>query len=544
MISCQLIRVSHNSAGLAARSEIRISGESIALGRGSGCQIHLPDQRVGMLHATLTRAGDGSVIIEAAGDTLISVNGYVERTATLHQGSCIGIGPYLLTVEPPNKDFDVVLSVNMPDFHTDRSQALHAPVTLSALGLGKRRLGFGLAALILVILLALPMMTRVSPDFESWQARLPFALTGLHNPGALAGGHGLFGSKCSTCHQHAFQGVADIACTKCHARVGGHLAANASHENAAGEVRCADCHSAHEHKADATRNSSAPCLGCHQHHDNDVAKVRDFGTDHPPFHLTVFTGKDSTRIRQDQATIPVEKSGLKFSHQVHLAPKGVSTPDGDTVLTCGSCHRLEESGTHFAPMKMEMTCQQSRCHKQRFAEPARGVIPHGSEAETMNLLRNFYANWLAEDPARIATGCGTHGSAPNAVRRALDCVESLALQHAASTLFRETGEKLQCALCHELTKTDSKDVPWKLVPLRINRDWQPKAVFGHAKHDTVACTKCHDKTNSRSSGDISFPRIEKCRECHAGSKGAGAKIKSSCQSCHRFHRIDHEPSSS
>lgn len=544
MISCLLVLSSPNPAGSPVRNEIHVAGESIELGRGSACQIHLPDQRVSLLHATLKQAANGALEIEAAEDVSISINGCMKRCAALTPGTRIGIGPYLLTVERLVDNTNLTLAIDMPELPAQNSQSPTplAPMSLAALGIGKRRLGVALAGFILVALLALPMLSRVSPAFETWQAGLPFKLTEWLSPGALSAGHGLSGARCSSCHQRAFQAVADTACTECHRQLALHLAGDPLHLRAVPTMRCAACHALHQDKADAIGYDIAQCLGCHQRLGSTVADVSDFAAAHPEFSLSVIQGMETVRVRQGETKLLLEKPGLKFSHQIHLAPKGLSTPEGDTVLNCRNCHKLEESGKHFAPMKMEQTCQQSRCHKQRFAEPVGGIVPHGAEREVMGLLRNFYATRLAAAPVEYLRQCGEIKTAGNVLQRSMECAESLVRTYAAATLFRASGENLECALCHEITATGKSDIPWRVLPVRINRDWQPKAIFDHARHDTVACVKCHDKADSKSSQDVALPNIEKCRECHAGATGAAGKLESNCQSCHPFHRIVEKPS--
>lgn len=538
MVSCLLVQVARNKKGLQASNEIRIAGETIDIGRGTACQIHLSDPRVSLLHATLKRSDDGTLRIESAHGALISINGFVEQTGMLSLGTQVRIAPYLLTVGPATADADITLSIDMAEVPAGAAEAPQvAPVTLAALGISKRRIGLWLAALILLAFLILPLLPRLSSGSDAWQAGLPIMLTKSLSPGPLSNGHGMLGPKCSSCHERAFQAVTDSTCRKCHERTAMHLLADPAHENVLYDIRCADCHPAHQGKRDAMRGGVPQCIACHNKQGKSIADVTDFGIAHPEFQLTVPAGNEFVRFRPGEKDMPQEKSGLKFSHKAHLVKTGISTPEGDTVLTCRSCHKLESSGIHFAPMEMEKTCQQSRCHKLRLSEPVFGVVSHGSEREAMSRVRNFYTNWLADAPVNIKE-CGPAEKAGNIIRRTLDCADMLARKHAASSLFRERGEKLQCPLCHQIVETESKEVPWKVVSPRINRDWQPSAIFTHAKHHSMSCADCHDKVNSQSSEDISLPRIEKCRECHAGFVGDAVKIKSNCESCHRFHRVD------
>lgn len=533
MISCLLISVTRNKQGLPSRNEIRLVGESLDLGRHTACQIQLADHRVLLRHATLTRAADGTLQIEAAPEATMSIDGFVERQALLRPGTRVGIGPYLLTVEAAAEDADLSLSLTIPETPPaeDTPSFRTLPTNLADLRISKRGLGLAMAAIILLAFLVLPLLPRASSALDEW---LPVALTEPLSAGPLSAGHSAPGMKCSACHQLAFRSVADVACTKCHERLAGH-AAPGVHEGAFAEVRCADCHAAHQGKAEAIKADASRCSGCHERLGTTVANARDFGRDHPPFRLTMTNGQDLVRVAQHAVRMPPEKPGLKFSHKLHLAKEGVSSPDGDTVLTCRNCHKLEESGNHFAPMSVEMTCQQSRCHKRRFAEPGSGFVPHGSEAATLDRLRGFYVAWLADAPQNAAK-CPPPAKAGTMVRRTLDCADELARRHAAATLFRQTGEDLECAQCHEITETGDRNIPWKVAPVRIQRDWQPAASFGHAKHATMACSACHDKAGSATSADIAMPRIEKCRECHAGDDAVSGKLVSNCESCHRFHR--------
>lgn len=428
--------------------------------------------------------------------------------------------------------------------HTDAGtgERQGVPVSLAALTISKRGIGFGLAALILLGLFVLPLLARISPSFEVWQATLPVALTQSLNPGALSPGHTVFGMKCSSCHAQAFRAVRDEACTECHRQVAEHLVNVAPHAEAFKGTRCADCHPAHLGKAQAMQSGSAPCLSCHADSGKPVAEVRDFGTNNPSFHLTIPAGKEVIRIVHDGRSLPPEQSGLKYSHQLHLDKDGVKSPRGNTVLACNDCHRLDTAGEHFEPIDMEMNCQQSRCHKLRLAEPAHGVLKHGSERDALQQLHRFFARDLADTPREVATRCPSLPRIGNPAQRMLDCADKLARNHAGATLFNTESIQPECALCHEIITTGDAEMPWKIARVRSRHDWQ-KASFNHARHGTMNCSDCHDKQDSKLAGDISMPRIEKCRECHAGSAGASNKVSSDCESCHRFHRAPLQPAS-
>lgn len=415
--------------------------------------------------------------------------------------------------------------------HMDKT-GLANPGTLPV---SKRRIGLGLAALILLGMLLFPLATKLSPAFEKWQAGLPLPPSGMLSPGPLASGHRAFEMQCSTCHRQAFVSVSDAVCTDCHARTLAHLPQDSAAAPST-QATCIECHAGHLGRAGSLQAGLPQCVACHQRTAAEAGKAGDFADSHPEFHLAIIQGNRQQRLKQEGTALLNENPGIKFSHKSHLVKGGLSTPLGDTVLNCRDCHRLEESGLHFAPMEMEKTCQQSRCHKQRFAEPLVGLIPHGSELAVMDRLRELYAQRLVAAPAAMARECGLSEQALRNTERALACIESSVRAYAANKLFQEDGKALQCGLCHELTPTDDKAVPWKVTPVRIQRDWHTKATFSHARHDTLGCAECHDKAESKASTDVAMPAIEKCRECHAGSRGSGSKLQSRCESCHRYHR--------
>jgi hypothetical protein len=538
MISCLLTHVTRNPQGLPIYKESAITGESIQIGRGAACKVHLLDHRVNLLHATVKRSEDGTLYIDGENDAILNINGFFVQSAALAPGTRIEIGPYLFIVEPAPDVHDIALSVEMlqPLPGQDTADACQtAPVTFAALGLSKRKLGFGWAAGILFLFLLLPLLPGVFPALDKWQSTLPVTLAESWNAGPFSGGHGAFGAKCSICHQRAFRAISDDACAGCHKQVAEHLAKNDSHESAFKNVRCTDCHRDHLGKAGLAAHDSSICVTCHgdikrKDAARALADVRDFGADHPSFHLTFPDGKKIVRVRQDEKDKLAEKPELKLNHQLHLDKNGLSSPQGVSVMVCRDCHKIEESGTHFAPMTMKKTCQQSGCHTQYFTEPVFEVVLHGSERGVLDRLRVSYAKWLADSPAEKRASCGLASDA--GTKHTLDCANDLAQKYAA-TFFKEN---LECGQCHETEPSGNKEVPWKIVPLHLNRDYQPGAVFPHFKHDTIDCAGCHDKENSKSSTEIAMPTIEKCRECHGGERSVKRKIGSACDSCHRFHR--------
>jgi hypothetical protein len=142
--------------------------------------------------------------------------------------------------------------------------------------------------------------------------------------------------------------------------------------------------------------------------------VVDFHSGHPAFRISLSDAATPDQVRRVRQATPmpadmVERSRLKFNHQVHLDPNGVRDPDGKrnpagmhdaqgqrTVLDCQSCHVPADGGRLMAPVKMEQHCQS--CHSLAF-EPSvtsRQVV-HGEDTQIATMLREFYARLVLGD---------------------------------------------------------------------------------------------------------------------------------------------------
>jgi hypothetical protein len=249
----------------------------------------------------------------------------------------------------------------------------------------------------------------------------------------MSAGHVGFGDDCSSCHQVPFVQVRDQACTDCHVGIGPHVANAALQSEVFGEVRCASCHRDHKGLEGLAQGDAAQCVDCHrdvQAHapGSMLADIHDFALDHPAFRLSLARADGGVdRVAQDDPALAQEASGLKFPHDVHLAPEGVKSPRGDVKLECASCHVPDSAGVRFEPIAMQAHC--ADCHRLDF-EPAVTTrqVPHGPPREVMTTLREFYsAISLGEVPVDVVTiegmmrrppGKPDAGERPRAVRSA------------------------------------------------------------------------------------------------------------------------------
>jgi predicted CXXCH cytochrome family protein len=324
-----------------------------------------------------------------------------------------------------------------------------------------------------------------------------------------------------------------------------------------GGTRCANCHADHKGAEALVRRDPDLCVTCHGdlkrfQADTKLANATDFAMDHPPFKLTLWQGPnrdDVVRVSQTDKAKLVERSNLKFPHDLHLKTS-VRGPKGRKTLECRSCHIPDASGKSFEPVSMNASCIE--CHTLEF-EPAVTTrqVPHGSVDNVMLTMQEFYANIALNnipvdvvDMGEIRRSLPRLGSGvitEQQRQRALSWANFKA-QQVSADLF----EARVCIVCHEVTKAviqgeSGKEIAWGVVPVHVASTWMPKARFDHVKHRTNKCADCHSVEKSHSSADIAIPAIVDCRACHAGNKPAPNKVVSTCVACHGFHLPNHPP---
>lgn len=565
----QVTYISINRRGLQQRDQQRVAGPTINIGRGTQCQVHLPDPRVALQHALITVSEAGATLEAEPGR--IQVNGRAVDGAKLVVGDRIEVGPYLLEVEAPPTGvllaLAVTLVVPLSSFGADGQRYELRPPRLS-----KRRLAYiGFLGTLLLCLLI-----PISPDLLGYPA-LPSAKSGpgssVHfvsavadqflqgwNPGPVSRSHQPFAADCRVCHQFPFIQVRDLSCIACHKTIKEHVPAaelTGMKGHAFRDIRCAECHRDHKGAQMAPR-AQEQCADCHRDVRSVAANAKsgnatDFRTEHPEFRLSLLDADTDTirRVRQGKPASPdmVEHSNLKFNHKLHLDPGGVRDPEGKrdiagtrnalggrTVLKCGDCHEPNEDGRLMAPVSMELHCQ--RCHSLAF-EPkvTKRQVVHGDEAEIATMLREFYARLVLGDvPPGVNPPPDLPRMRPGAMLTYQDRQQALKIaDRKANQVLRELFETRKvCSTCHEVSRKEG-GVGWQVAPVRMTQVWMPDALFSHAKHTTEQCIQCHDVSESTDSKHVAMPDITKCRECHVGAVPVAGKVTSDCATCHRFH---------
>ena len=549
----KLATITRNKKGQPASTEQTVVAETLRVGRGADCKLHLSDPRIALFHAEVICGVDGVSYIEARGG-VVSVDGSLESAATLKVGQRIMVGPFEIIVLPVQADVDLALSVELMDPLKDDLEEVksHVKAGLKSTWLSKRTFSWLAGGLVLLVFLVWPVLTALDRGHGKVEAKSILAADASWDVGPLSSAHASFGSNCSACHQQPFVQVTNGACEDCHKALGWHFAldtkeAKAVHTSVFGETRCSSCHRDHKGPNGLVRTDSHLCTDCHQnlksrHPQTGVADVAEFTKDHPPFKVSMLlpgkTGAAAiTRIQQDDKARYVEASGLKFPHDVHMSAKGVRGPNGKAQMDCKNCHVPDETGTRFKPTTMGEHCQS--CHSLEFEPKATArQVPHGKVADVIATLQEYYAQAaLTDAPIDLVLedGIKRPGQRIGETKREA----AIAWANAkAEKITQELFEVRVCFECHQIKRGEAGAEPamrWQIAPIAITQHWLPKSRFPHSRHNTFKCGSCHDVVGSKKSADVAIPDIKNCRECHGGNVTAKDKAPGTCETCHGFH---------
>lgn len=408
--------------------------------------------------------------------------------------------------------------------------------------------------------LIVPVVASIWPaKLERLSVVSPREVEGAWSPGHLSASHQSWENDCQDCHKIPFVRVRDQECLACHKDIGDHVSRKTVKINALQEVRCGTCHQEHLGEFGLVEQNThyigQNCVDCHTNikavfPDTKTENVRNFSSAHPQFRIQVNTATTATRlapIRQHSGTRLMNKTSLKFPHDVHLNAAGIPGPDGKVKLECNSCHKINSDGVSFQAVTMKENCQ--HCHALRFelAVPNREV-PHGSVDQVLSTLREFYSYVdvsgvpLDKRPESKGTISILRPGKQESVSTFINTPGGVRSRAIASAT--ELFEKTSCVVCHQVSRsseqgkegTPDQDMPqWKIAAIPSQHAWMPKAKFNHSKHFSAQCTDCHDATKSKNASDVLIPTIDQCRDCHVGKDSVKNKITSDCGLCHGFH---------
>ncbi len=520
--------------GYVERTEV-LEGEEIRLGRGSDAELHLPDARVLLHHATLTVEG-GTIVVRADPRAEIELDGIPVDSAHLTDGHTVAVGPYDLTWVAERGDCDGALTIELARPMGDAETLVRARVRTPLLS--RRRSGWALGGLVALVLLVIgvgvpvgsfvgePQVQRQAT--EAGDAAIIRQAETLWVTEQLSDVHHNLEAGCQACHLEPFATVTETSCLACHDTLAAHVGPHATFAADVNmEEGCASCHQEHKGANGIFPTAAVTEDGCIACHSKDIAPGNG--------------GKLAkvASIAQHPAILypPAPASDLKFSHASHLVPEGKRGPTGAREkLGCADCHQSANAGRDMTVPSFEEGCQS--CHTLAFAseDPGRR-LPHGSPTKVRLAVTKFYEALAAGQIDVPAFEAPVRRRRPGQEARPqlVAPPEPVPVSVRIEQAMAGPAVKGQCATCHTLTDS-AYPVQWGVAPVRFEHDWITRAAFSHEDHRKDAkCTTCHaDAVKSEKVSDVSLPAIGTCLECH-GSAFEAPKVESTCVTCHEYH---------
>lgn len=557
--------------------EAPYSAEKILVGRGTDQDIQLTGAAVALSHSQIAAYKNGFKVNVSKGNQCVFEKRLVD-SCFIKIGDEIGISGHVIKLLPGGDDYDVIFEVYL---QADSQVQLRDrfKIRVYDLNISKRGWSWILFSTVMFCGLLIPISGFLSPLWMDMVRGSALPDDSFWLAGDLNRAHKFIGDDCEQCHVEAFTQVADTQCINCHQQTHHHVDATYYGLPDGRFNECTDCHKEHSDSFDLSMQSQKICAACHQNLEQtglgsiSYGAATDFEHVHPSFKASILHPKSDQEVveweihRQSLSDPNItEQSNLKFSHQLHLHPKGINGPEGTQVLQCVDCHQTEPGGTTMLTINMEQHCQS--CHQLTFddSDPNR-VVPHGSPEDVVVMLREYYGfryvyqNLLGNEDlseqeigqlfeVREARRPGRQQRLRKETTEILDAntaeaIEELARKgvrteairwaesrayEAASNLF----ERQACLTCHVVSDSAGQGIPWVVEPIRLTKKWFPLAEFSHESHELMECQDCHDAYPSKVAQDVLMPDIDNCRSCHGGEHSQQL-IPSSCTECHQYH---------
>ncbi|MFN7177138.1 MAG: cytochrome c3 family protein, partial [Thermaurantiacus sp.] len=325
----RLRQVSQRISGGEIVRERDLGPGPIRIGRGTDCEIEVPDLAVGRLHATLSVDADGAVWLEPRPGVQLLLDGQPAAAGVLalDRPRILALGSWRLAVAAdPDTPAAVLLTLESTGDQRPEPERVTPPLS------GRRAASWVLAVALLIGVLAWPIISHAlrplpptAETAEALAAEAHFQRTGLTadrswNSGPLSSVHHSLAADCKACHQQPFASVTDATCRSCHISAHDHAQPRrllASMEQPPPAIaaarafaslppgRCTVCHTEHEGPLLLNNPATSDCAGCHaaldaRLPDTGLLNAGDWVRDHPQFRPLVvagFTGGEARLAR-------------------------------------------------------------------------------------------------------------------------------------------------------------------------------------------------------------------------------------------------------
>lgn len=560
-----LIRtIDFTAAGREIVRDRTLEQASLTIGRAAENDIHLPDLAVEQHHARIDTRPDGTLAVSALGTLGFALDGRAVSEGTIdpRTGGEIALGAARLAVTRES-DGSITITIRQVAPEEGKGDALRGFQLASVLP-SKRAMSWAFASAILLLLLMVPvashlLRTPAKPD-PTGRTEGTVLLDSAWSAGELSLKHHSLENNCESCHVDAFESVKDETCLSCHKETADHAPMGrlakgmpalspgdaiqwriAEGLGKEGPLGCVSCHSEHEGPVRQPAGGEAFCSDCHKDldvrlKDTQLTDAHDFGKTHPQFRPIYFASFGAAKpVRAAAGARPVERSGLKFPHDVHMNARGgaarmaVSLEQYGKPLECKDCHSLTADKAAFKPVEMERSCE--GCHSL-----VAGRVTGGGFGK----LRHGDVKHLAEDLARISSGprapLGPARQRPGQLGSAspyrADFGRPVRAYIGISNALSVGGV---CTECHLPTTGPTGQAD--LMPVNLPDRFLTSGYFNHEAHKKEECSDCHAAGTSKAATDLLIPDLKSCRNCHLGATAVKTKkiVPSDCAMCHAYH---------
>ncbi len=548
------------SDGFVEYNDVEVSAAAVNIGSAPDQTLQLIGRNIAPRHAQIKSVDGSTARVTCRRGLTVLVNGKHVRSATLAQGDVLELDGHRVQLVVPPTGFDLALEIT-PNSTVQGSDFAGAFRTeLDQTWLSKRRIAWGLFALILSLTLLLPLGQLVWHHGKAERPWVP--VDAQWSTGALLPAHSqAIGDNCNACHAVPFVRVRDAQCAACHDRTHDHIEAAMATKVGLEHTRCATCHNEHNVPPHLIVSSNSLCTDCHAAPARfapieKLPATTGFSTaTHPKFeayllrssHRAAGTGLvfdwryEPTSIEGAQ-----ESSNLKFPHDVHLDGSKVRRVSDSGTLHCADCHELAPDKEHFLPVTMEKHCR--NCHDLKFdpSDPAR-ELPHGQPTEAILAIEGHYLRKFGDPNNRPVAD--NRRRLPDRLSEQATCTDSAFVCAMRRTRDEAVNQftRRGCITCHYVGDTHGDDIysRFQVYPVRLVKDYLPNARFNHADHLTQqgktgdeACGSCHNARHSSKSTDLLIPDIDNCVQCHsdrADDRAGNVAVALPCIGCHAYH---------
>jgi hypothetical protein len=219
-VSFTILRVTQRAqGGDPIERTKRVEGNELSIGRGTDCDLQLPDLTMGLRHAVMRITGPGRITVESFGEHRFEYQGNIVKRADLRVADrpSTGFGSYSLTYSTGQGPDDIVVTVAQnvsTEPHVSDTSLAKKAFSLGSIMFSLRTAAWVLGLTILVTALGAPIAYHYFVAPPAQPARINPA--SQWSPGPLSAGHAFLEKNCEACHVNAFRSIPDAACVSCH----------------------------------------------------------------------------------------------------------------------------------------------------------------------------------------------------------------------------------------------------------------------------------------------------------------------------------------